>query len=208
MYINNKQVLVILKIREAIIVEGIYDKIKLKQMLDATIITTDGFGIFTDTAKLALIQKLAEEIGIVVLTDSDTAGFLIRNYIKECISPQFIKHAYIPEIKGVEKRKTHSGKEGLLGVEGVNEHLIFEALQKAGCIINGSPQKQEREITKLDLYRDGFYGKPNSSQLRHSLKTILNLPSKVSTNSLLDILNTLYGYDEYKKLLQKCRNSL
>jgi ribonuclease M5 len=192
-----------IKVKEAIIVEGTYDKIKLGQMVDATIIITGGFSIFKDDDKIELIRKLAEKTGIVVLTDSDRAGFLIRNYIKQCIPVQFVKHAYIPDIKGKEKRKTIPGKEGLLGVEGVNNALILKALENAGCTIVNENRTdiQERKILRTDLYEDGFIGSPNSSDLRQRLTKYLNLPSRISTNGLLDVLNTLYGHKKYKEII-------
>lgn len=194
-----------IKVKETIIVEGTYDKIKLDQMVDATVITTDGFDIFKNKSKLELIRKLAEKTGIVVLTDSDRAGFLIRNYIKQCIPAEYVKHAYIPEIKGVEKRKTIPGKEGLLGVEGINNALIEEALKNAGCIISNHDKAvaEGREITKVDLYNDGLVGKANSHELRNKLVRKIGLPSRISTNSLLQVLNTLYGYDQYKEIINQ-----
>ncbi|MDK2799454.1 MAG: ribonuclease [Clostridiales bacterium] len=193
-----------IKIKEAVIVEGTYDKIKLSQIIDATIITTNGFSIFKDSDKVELIKRLAQKTGIVVLTDSDRAGFMIRNYIKQCIPAKYVKHAYIPEVKGVEKRKTIPGKEGLLGVEGVRNALIIEALKKAGCMIVNDREStvRKREITKTDLYEDGFTGRPNSSELRKKLTDKLNLPSRISVNALLDVLNTLYTYSQYKEIVQ------
>jgi ribonuclease M5 len=195
-----------LKVREAIIVEGTYDKIKLDQIVEATIITTNGFGIFKDKSKIELIKQLAQKTGIVILTDSDRAGFLIRNYIKQWVPKEFIKHAYIPEIKGKEKRKTVPGKEGLLGVEGVTPQVIEESLRKAGCIVEQKKeiQKSHVEITKTDLYNDGFMGRSNSRLLRKKLTDQLNLPSKISTNTLLQVLNTLYTYEDYERI----RNTL
>ena len=194
-----------IKIKEAIIVEGTYDKIKLGQLVEATIIATNGFSIFKDKAKLTMIRKLAETTGIVVLTDSDRAGFLIRNYIKQCIPDKYIKHAYIPEVKGVEKRKRIPGKERLLGVEGVNNRLIEKALQEAGCMLQNNHRAEEsvKKITKTDLFEDGFTGRPNSSELRKKLTDKLGLPSRISTNSLLDVLNSLFSFDEYKKCLEE-----
>jgi len=194
-----------MKIKETIIVEGTYDKIKLDQIVDATIIMTNGFAIFKDKQKMKLIRKLAETTGIVVLTDSDRAGFLIRNYINKCIPPEYVKHAYIPEIKGVEKRKAVPGKEGLLGVEGIQNIFIQEALRNAGCIIDGDEENlvaNKRLITKLDLYEDGFTGKANSHELRNKLIKKMGLPSKISTNALLKVLNILYGYDGYKEMIK------
>ncbi|MDK2809526.1 MAG: ribonuclease [Petroclostridium sp.] len=193
-----------IKIKEAIIVEGTYDKIKLGQIVDATIITTNGFSIFKDRSKMELIKKLAEKTGIVVLTDSDRAGFMIRNYIKQCIPAQYVKHAYIPEIKGIEKRKTIPGKEGLLGVEGVKSMLIREALRNAGCVVEGEDEitPEGRRITKVDLYDDGLIGKTNSCELRKKLTDRLSLPSRISTNALVDVLNKLYNYAQYKKVIK------
>ncbi len=193
------------KIKEAIIVEGTYDKIKLNQIIDATVIITGGFTIFKDKKKMEMIKTIAKKTGIVVLTDSDRAGFMIRNYIKQCVPAEYIKHAYIPEIEGVEKRKKVPGKEGLLGVEGVKNSYIIEAFRKAGCIIENTNKTKEigRKITKTDLYEDGLSGHSNSQELRKKLKTELNLPTKISTNALLDVLNTLYSYKEYKVMINK-----
>lgn len=188
-----------IKINETIIVEGIYDKVKLEQFIDAVIFTTNGFALFKDTKSMGLIKRLAEKNGIVILTDSDRAGFLIRNHIKSFVQNQYIKHAYIPEIHGKEKRKAYPGKEGLLGVEGVDEDIIVNALMDAGCSLDG--KKKENSITKIDLYRDGLTGKPGSSALRAHLLLELSLPSRISTNSLLQILNALYSFEEYKSLM-------
>jgi len=188
-----------IKINETIIVEGIYDKVKLEQFIDAIIFTTNGFALFKDTKSMGLIKRLAEKNGIVILTDSDRAGFLIRNHIKSFVQNQYIKHAYIPEIHGKEKRKAYPGKEGLLGVEGVDEDMIVNALMNAGCSLDG--KKKENSITKIDLYRDGLTGKPGSSALRAHLLLELSLPSRISTNSLLQILNALYSFEEYKSLM-------
>jgi ribonuclease M5 len=195
-------VFTIIKLKEAIIVEGIYDKIKLQQIVDATIITTDGFSIFSDKEKMQLIRTLAKKKGIVVLTDSDRAGFLIRSYLKESVDPQYVKHAYIPEIKGVEKRKVTPGKEGLLGVEGLKDAVIIDALKRSGCTLDTDGPAQGKRITKTDLYLDGLHGKPNSRDMRNKLKRLLHLPTRISANSLLDVLNTLYTYEEYKKLME------
>lgn len=192
-----------MKIDEAIIVEGIYDKNRLKQFITATIIAVNGFNIFSDKNTMLLIRRLAENRGIVVMTDSDKAGFMIRNYIKECIPSKYIKHAYIPEVIGKERRKSYPSKEGLLGVEGIDNNMIVNALLKSGCTINEANERiQTSNITKVDLYHDGFTGKPHSAEMRNKLLRKLNLPSKVSTNALLDILNALYSYDEYKELVK------
>lgn len=185
-------------IKEIIVVEGKYDKIKLDSILDgAVVIATNGFRIFKDKEKTALLRKYAKERGVVVLTDSDAAGFLIRNHLKKILGSDNIKNAYIPEIKGKEKRKNVPSKEGLLGVEGISKDIILDALEKVGC---GFEQKSEiKPVTKLDLFNDGYVGKPDSSERRIQLLKKLGLPEKLSVNALLDALNTFVGYDEYKK---------
>lgn len=188
-----------MKIKEAIIVEGIYDKMKLEQFLDAIIIPTNGFALFRDRNRLEMIQKLAKKIGIIILTDSDRAGFLIRRYIQSCIPAEQIKHAYIPEIPGMERRKSTPGKEGLLGVEGVSQEIIIQALKNAKCIPREDTGR--RTITKQDLFRKGLYGKHNSRYLRTELLRELQLPSRLSANNLLDILNAFFTYEEYQEFL-------
>lgn len=185
-----------IKIQEAIIVEGIYDKMKLEQFVDGVIFPTNGFAVFRDKAKMELIRQLAQKRGIIILTDSDRAGFRIRSYIQSCVPKEQIKHAYIPEILGKEKRKPVPGKEGLLGVEGVAEEILLRALQSAGC--RTISKENGRTITKQDLYRDGLTGKPDSSILRARLLKELNLPTRMSSNAMLDILNALFIYEEYE----------
>ncbi|MGI6141866.1 MAG: toprim domain-containing protein [Caldicoprobacterales bacterium] len=187
-----------MKFREAIIVEGIYDKMKLEQFLDAVIIPVNGFALFRDRNRMKMIRKLAQKNGIIILTDSDRAGFLIRRYIQSCIPAEQIKHAYIPEIPGKEKRKRIPAKEGLLGVEGVSEEIILQALKNAEC---RSVEDESRRITKQDLFRDGLSGKHNSRRLREELLKELQLPSRLSANSLLDMLNALFTYEEYREFL-------
>jgi len=196
---------IIFAIKEAIIVEGNYDKIKLQQIVDAVIITTDGFGIFSNTEKMKLIRRLAEKDGIIVFTDCDGAGFLIRNYIKECIPPQYVKHAYIPEIKGKEKRKDNPGKEGLLGVEGMKDSLIIDALKNARCNTIEENFPKTQWITIDDFFRDELHGRPYSRKLRQKLTEELSLPSRISTKALLDVLNRLYTMDEYKKIIERIK---
>jgi ribonuclease M5 len=188
-----------LRIREAIIVEGIYDKMKLEQFVDAVIVTTNGFALFRDRNRMTLIRKLAEKTGIIILTDSDRAGFLIRRYIQSCIPQNQIKHAYIPEVPGREGRKPIPGKEGLLGVEGVSEEIIRQALLSAECRL--TDRKDRRTITKQDAYRDGLSGKPNSRRMRAKLLQELQLPSRLSANALLEVLNALFTYEEYQEFL-------
>jgi len=188
------------KIKEAIIVEGKYDKIKLSSFLDALIIETNGFSIFKDKQKLSLIKTLAEKNGILIITDSDSAGFVIRNYLNGTVDPKHIKHAYINEIKGKERRKTSMSKEGLLGVEGLCEDDIMTAIKKAGVYIENSvsTQNKAKQVVLSDLYSDGFYGTDNSSKLRQKLLNKLELPSKLSVKALLKVINQTMSYEEYK----------
>ncbi len=188
-----------LKINEAIIVEGNYDKARLANIVDATIIVTDGFMIFKDTKKAEMIKKLADTCGVIIFTDSDAAGFKIRNYLKNILSGKKVKHAYIPDIKGKERRKNHHSKEGFLGVEGVSDDIIITALNNAGYSAGNEDKK--RLITKTDLYSDGLCGGDDSAQRREKLKKNLNLPKHLSANSLLDVLNRLYSYDEYRRFV-------
>ena len=194
-----------IKLSEAVIVEGKYDKIKLSNILDAFIIETNGFAVFKDKTKLSFIKKLAKERGIIILTDSDHAGFMIRNYISSGVPKEQIKNVYIPDIFGKEKRKKEAGKEGKLGVEGVSRDIILNALKNAGADIDGNPSKSEneRKITKLDLYLHGFTGGQNSSHLRRELLLALNLPEKISSNMLCSIINLLCSYEEFEKLSEK-----
>ncbi len=193
------------KIKEAVIVEGTYDQIKLSGFLDAVIIKTNGFSIFNDKNKLQTIKTLAEKTGIVILTDSDSAGFKIRSYIKQSIPESLVKHAYVPDIRGKEKRKTKASKEGLLGVEGINEEIIINALRTAGCNVDGAYTKNisERQITKTDLYLMGLSGGVESSEKRQVLCTELGLPSKISANMLVNALNRLMTYEELDRYIKE-----
>ena len=157
-----------LKIKEAIIVEGRYDKIKLKNLVDTTIIETNGFRVFSDKEKQSLIRKIAQTRGILVFTDSDSAGFVIRNFLRGTVDKSKIKHCYIPQINGKEKRKAHGSKEGFLGVEGVSDDVIIKAIRKSGATIIGEDEQADREeVTKADLYRLGLTGRENSEKLRN-----------------------------------------
>jgi len=185
-------------VKECIIVEGVYDKIKLSNFLDATIFVTDGFRIYHRKATIENLKKMAQEVGVVILTDSDSAGFRIRNYLKQMIPSEYVRHAYIPEIAGKERRKTRPGKEGILGVEGVSEDIILEALKKAGCTIDGTGQERKRaEITKADFVAAGISGGADSSQKRAKLAEKIGLPGKMSSNMLLDVLNRLMSREEF-----------
>ena len=195
-----------IKIDRVVIVEGRYDKIKLSSILDAIIIETEGFGIFNNKEKQKLIRKLAETKGLLILTDSDSAGFKIRSFIKGIVPPETIKHAYIPDIFGKEKRKTEPSKEGKLGVEGVKKDIIIEALTKAGVICEETETAPKKEITKLDLYEDGISGRPNSDALRQKLLAHLDLPERLTSNALVQVLNTFLTYEEYKKAVEDIKN--
>lgn len=194
-----------LAVKETIIVEGRYDKNKLKQIVNAQVIETSGFGIFKDVEKRGLLLKLAEKNGIIVLTDSDSAGFLIRNHLRGILPGKYLKHAYIPRIEGKEKRKEHKSKEGILGVEGVCDDVIIDALKKAGATFIGEGEALERSgnITKIDLYERGLSGGAKSTKLRAKLAEELGFPAGMSANALLEAMNLLITKDEFCKLCQK-----
>lgn len=194
------------KIKECIIVEGTHDKIKLSNFIDGIILEVHGFGIYGKKDMQKTIEKMAKEFGIVILTDSDSAGFRIRNYIKQNIPKEQVKHAYIPEIFGKEKRKSAPSKEGLLGVEGIDEKTIIDALIKSGCCIDGESKEENRDkITKSDLMRLGLSGRSDSKGKRLSLMQSLSLPAKLSSNMLLDIINRLYTKEEFFKLCSQIK---
>ena len=189
------------KIHEAILVEGRYDKNTLRQIVDAPILETSGFGIFKDKEQLALLRRVAETRGLIVFTDSDGAGFLIRNHIKSAIDGKFLKHAYIPDIPGKERRKSSPGKEGVLGVEGMTPEVILEALRRCGATMDGETFNSTHEITKQDMMALGLSGGPNSGSKRAMLVKKMNFPEKMSSNALLQALNLLYSLDELKSIL-------
>lgn len=189
-----------IKLKEAVIVEGKYDKIKLKGIIDAPIIETNGFRIFKDKEKQALIRRLAYNGGIIIITDSDSAGFVIRNFLKGIVDNSLIKNCYIPEILGKEKRKDKASKEGLLGVEGVEEKVIIEALKKCG--ITESENTPKGNMTKQDFFEMGLSGKANSAELRQKLLKKLNMPSYLTTNSIISMLNKLYSKQEILDILK------
>lgn len=184
------------KIREAIVVEGRYDKNTLSQILAAPILETSGFGIMKDKAQLELLRRVAHSRGLIVLTDSDGAGFVIRNFLKSAIEPRYLKHAYIPDVSGKERRKKAPGKEGKLGVEGMSPDVILEALRRAGATIEGEAQSQPNGITKQDLVDLGLSGGTDSSAKRLALLKHLDLPEHMSANAMLQALNLLYTLDE------------
>jgi len=194
-----------IKVSEVIVVEGRYDKNTLSQIIDGTIIETQGFGIFSDKEKLELLRSMAEKRGLIILTDSDGGGFLIRNYLKGSIDPAKVKHAYIPDIPGKERRKSAPSKEGKLGVEGMDRETIIKALRTAGASLEtGSDSLRESErITKSDLYFLGLSGGPDSRERRLVLQKSLGLPEKLSPNALLDVLNALMTRSEFMSSVEK-----
>ena len=193
-----------LRLKQAVIVEGKYDKIKLSSLLDAVIITTDGFGIFKDKEKLELLRTLAKSSGLVILTDSDSAGFKIRNHIKGCITEGEIINVFIPQIKGKEKRKEKPSAEGLLGVEGIDAETLKKALSDAGVMSENSEKRDF--LDRARLMEDGLIGRDNSSQKRAMLLRELGLPDLVNTSTLLEIINRLYDEKAYSKAIEKIDN--
>ena len=191
------------RIREVIVVEGRYDKNTLSQVVDATILETRGFGVMKDQALQRLFRQAAEKRGLILLTDSDGAGFVIRNYLKGLLPAGLVKQAYIPDISGKERRKATPGKEGKLGVEGMTPEVLLEALRRAGATLEGeeNPTRQG-EMTKADLYDLGLTGKPDSSRKRLALLRALHLPEHMSTNAMLQALNLLYTRQELERLLE------
>ena len=187
-----------IKIKEAVIVEGKYDKIRLSGILDTVIIETDGFGVFNDKEKQRLIRFLAEKRGIVIMTDSDSAGFKIRAFIKGITNAENVKNVYIPDVYGKEKRKTEMSSEGKIGVEGMETRVLLEALGKAGVLCSENEKPGGREITYTDFFEDGITGRKNSGEMRKKLARRLNLPEKISSSALLKIINSYMTYDEYK----------
>lgn len=186
-----------IRIREAIIVEGRYDKNTLAQIVDAPILETSGFGIFHDSQRLALLRRLAETRGIIVLTDSDGAGFVIRNYLRGAIDPAQVKHAYIPDVAGKERRKRIASKEGKLGVEGMPPQVLLEALRRAGAQAEDSPEPPD-PITKTDLYLAGLSGGADSAARRRTLQQELGLPEHLGSAGLLQALNLLMTREEFQ----------
>ncbi len=190
------------RVREVIVVEGRYDKHTLSQVVDATILETKGFGIFKDKAQLRLLRRAAQARGLIVLTDSDGAGFVIRNYLRGVLPPERVKHAYIPDVPGKERRKAAPGKEGKLGVEGMSPELLLEALRRAGATVEGETAAPTRgRITKADLVELGLSGGVGSGEKRLTLLKKLGLPEHMSPNAMLQALNLLYTREELEALL-------
>ncbi len=189
-----------LKLKEAIVVEGRYDKNTLSQMVDTLILTTDGFQIFRRKDQADLLRRVAARRGLIILTDSDGAGFVIRNHLKGILPPEQVKQCYIPDVYGKEKRKKTPGKEGKLGGEGMSPAVLEEALRRCGATILGESaldQSAGREITKLDLYQAGLSGGTGSAQRRKALLRALDLPQHLTANALVPVLNTLLTYEEF-----------
>ncbi len=191
-----------IKIREAIVVEGRYDKNTLSQIIDAPILETSGFGIMKDKAQLDLLRKVADARGLIVFTDSDGAGFVIRNFLKGAIPTDRLKHAYIPDIYGKERRKSAPGKEGKLGVEGMRPEIIMDALRKAGATVEGeSVAGTAGNITKQDLVELGLSGGQNSSEKRKKLLKKMQLPERMSSNAMLQALNLLMDLEGLQQIV-------
>ena len=192
------------KVKEVIVVEGRYDKNALSQVVDATIVTLGGFSVFNDREKLAFLRRLADRQGLIVLTDSDGAGFVIRNYLKGTLPAGKVKQAYIPDIYGKERRKRRAGKEGKLGVEGMRPEVLLEALRKAGATFeDAAPTEKKQPITKADLVLLGLSGGQDSAARRQALLKKLDLPEHLTANGLLEALNLLYSPEELSALLEK-----
>ena len=196
-----------IRIREAIIVEGRYDKNTLSQIVDAPILETSGFGIFKDKQQMKLLRQVAEKRGLIVFTDSDGAGFVIRNHIKSAIDGKYLKHAYIPDIPGKERRKSAPGKEGKLGVEGMTPQIILNALRRAGATMDGEVVTTLSRITKQDMMELGLSGGKDSSSLRGMLLRKLDLPEHMSANAMLQALNLLYSKEEITRLVVNLKSS-
>ena len=196
-----------LKIREAIVVEGRYDKNTLAQIVNAPILETKGFGLFKDPKQLELLRSVAKKRGLIVLTDSDGAGFVIRNHIKSAIAAKYLKHAYIPDVAGKEKRKAAPGKEGKLGVEGMSPEVLLATLKNAGATIEGeSTDRENDQITKQDFVEFGLSGGLNASERRKRLQNRLHLPEHMSANALLQALNLLLSREELGEIVREWDN--
>ncbi len=192
------------KIRQAIVVEGRYDKNTLSQIVDAPIFETSGFCIFKNSENLELLRRVAKQRGLIVFTDSDGAGFVIRNHLKSAIEPQYLLHAYIPDVYGKEKRKKTAGKEGKVGVEGMPPDVILDCLRRAGASFeNDGEASAHCQITKLDLVEMGLSGGKDSSLLRKKLLKYLGFPEHMSCNAMLQALNLLYDKEQLSAMLEK-----
>ena len=194
------------KIKEVIVVEGRYDKNALAQVVDATVITLGGFSVFNDKEKLAFLRRLAEKQGLIVLTDSDGAGFVIRNYLKGALPKELIKQAYIPDVQGKERRKRHAGKEGKLGVEGMKPEVLLSVLERAGATFldgEGESVPAKNPITKANLFALGLTGGPDSAAKRQALLRKLDLPEHLTANGMLEALNLLYDRETLEQAVKE-----
>ena len=190
------------KIREAIVVEGRYDKNTLSQIVDAPIFQTNGFGVMHDPTLLEMLRRVAQMRGLIVFTDSDGAGFVIRNRLKSAISARYLKHAYIPDIYGKERRKSAPGKEGKLGVEGMTPEVILRCLRDAGATFDGEVQTaNDQQITKADFFDAGLSGGVDSKSKRLALLKKMGLPEHMSSNAMLEALNLLCTRDEFYRIV-------
>ena len=189
-----------IKIKEAVVVEGKYDKIKLSRLFDTDIITTGGFEIFKNKENAALIKRIAEKRGVIILTDSDSSGLMIRNYLKNIIGTENIKQAFVPAVRGRERRKRTGGKAGILGVEGLEDRVIIDCVMKLASPCDNSDKEK---IERIDLYKMGLYGCKDSSALRKRALSRLSLPEGLSVSMLLDVINTLYSKNELCEILKE-----
>ncbi len=190
------------RVKEVIVVEGRYDKNTVSQVVDATVVTLGGYAVFNDREKLAFLRRLAEKQGLIILTDSDGAGFLLRNYLKGALPKDRVKQAYIPDVRGKERRKRKAGKEGKLGVEGMSPAVLMEALCRCGATFeNGAPETRRPALTKADLFTLGLSGGEGSAERRRRLLRRLDLPEHLTANGLLEALNLLFDREELEALL-------
>lgn len=197
------------RIREVIVVEGRYDKIRLESVVDALIVPLDGFQVFHNREQLHMLRELAASRGLILLTDSDAAGFVIRDYLSGAIPSEQIRHAYIPEIAGKERRKAIPGKEGLLGVEGMSTEVLLDALRQAGATFEEEPNPGRQPwMTKQRLYADGLVGRENSTIRRRMLLRLWGFPEKISANRLVDLINVSKSEKEYTAALAQIKNCI
>lgn len=194
-----------IRVKQAIIVEGRYDKIRLSNIVDTAIICTNGFSIYKDADKQELIKSLAEKTGIIILTDSDSAGFQIRSFLRSIVKQGEVLNAVTPDIYGKERRKAQPSKQGKLGVEGIPDELIIEALKRAGAVVDGEPEAPRGEpLTRADLMELGLIGGENSAEMRRELQRRLGLPELLSVKLLLDAANRMFSREEFIKAAEEC----
>ena len=192
-----------IRVKQAILVEGKYDQNTLKQLVDTEVFVTNGFGVLSDRDKIALLRRIAEKRGLIILTDSDGAGFLIRSKLKSMLPQKNVLHAYIPDIVGKEKRKKSASKEGKLGVEGMAPEVLFAALRDCGAEIDGETVAAKDAVTRADFFDLGLSGGVNSAQKRKAVLKAAKLPERMSTAAMLDAVRLLYDRDEFIKLCEE-----